>query len=228
MSVLGIDFDTLLTKRPPSLKPFLPASSSTDEEFYSEMTQLSETDDGENLTWHDRPIDVFKGFDDSEEILNVKPSGSPTRNGMYDKGKPANLMFQLAGVGNISAEQHREMLSNQREGTAWDVFARDRLIIKMGLLDKRVGYFSRRRMFLFLQGPSFLYIDPKNKESKGEIKWCDSLTPELKSEKIFFIHVPGRVYYLIDPEANAKEWVDTILRVKNEMTDAKSQLANLP
>ena len=241
-----IDFDSLLTQRPPILRPFLPAVSASEEELYSDsnLNQISESQeevDEQGSHWHDRPIDVFKGFDDSMED-SFAHSSTPTSNRNYnntssaeianpvpvsiDSGQlaSANLRLQQQGVGNISVEQYRAMLKSQKEGTPWDVFAKDRLIIKMGLLDKRVGYFSRRRMFLFLQGPIFLYIDPRNKEHKGEIKWCDSLTPELKNDKIFFIHVPGRVYYLICPDSNAKEWVDTINRVKQEINNATEQL----
>ena len=214
-------------------------------EFYSEMSQLSEpSSEVDNpadqiKVWYDRPIDVFKGLEnmDYEEHTGgylrskvstssgVNKTNTPSQqlNNSNSEGK-RSLLFKLSGVGFISEEEHRRLLEKQREGTPWDVFAKDRIIIKMGLLDKRVGYFARRRMFLFLQGPMFLYIDPKNKESKGEIKWCDSLTPELKSDKIFFIHVPGRVYYLIDPEGKARDWVKEIDRVKKEVSEAKKEL----
>ena len=159
----------------------------------------------------------------TDETSNAPGHQQLNNNAANSEGK-RSLLYKMSGVGLISEEEHRRLLEKQREGTPWDVFAKDRIIIKMGLLDKRVGYFARRRMFLFLQGPMFLYIDPKNKESKGEIKWCDSLTPELKSDKIFFIHVPGRVYYLIDPEGKAREWVKEIERVKNEVLQAKNEL----
>ena len=87
-------------------------------------------------------------------------------------------------------------------------------------------YTKKWRMFLFLQGPVILYIDPKNKQHKGEIKWCDTLTPELKSEKVFFIHVPGRVYYLKCPDLDASDWVNEINRVKSEVTEATQLLKN--
>ncbi len=36
----------------------------------------------------------------------------------------------------------------------------------LGILDKKKGLWSRRRMFLLTEGPRLFYVDPKDKELK--------------------------------------------------------------
>ena len=40
-------------------------------------------------------------------------------------------------------------------------FVEGKLILKQGLLDKKKGLWSRRRMFLLTEGPRLLYVDTK-------------------------------------------------------------------
>jgi len=48
---------------------------------------------------------------------------------------------------------------------------------------------------------------------KGEIPWSDTLKPEYKNKRNFFVHTPSRTYYLEDLQSNAKQWVDNINKV---------------
>lgn len=50
---------------------------------------------------------------------------------------------------------------------------------------------------------------------KGEIPWSETIRPEVRDFKIFFVHTPNRVYYLIDPDSKAKEWCLAIQEVRN-------------
>ena len=69
-------------------------------------------------------------------------------------------------------------------------------------------------MFLLTEGPHLYYVDPDKMVLKGEIPWSPSIRPEVRDFKIFFVHTPGRVYYLIDPEAKAKDWCHAIQEVR--------------
>lgn len=84
----------------------------------------------------------------------------------------------------------------------------------LGILDKKKGLWSRRRMFLLTEGPRLFYVDPDNMVLKGEIPWSNTLKPEIRDFKIFFVHTPGRVYYLIDPNSTAKDWCFAIDEVR--------------
>merc|ERR1712130_1000072 len=83
-----------------------------------------------------------------------------------------------------------------------------------GILDKKKGFWSRRRMFLLTEGPRLFYVDPKEKVVKGEIRWSADMKTEMKDFRIFFVHTPGRVYYLIDPASFASKWCEAIESVR--------------
>ena len=44
----------------------------------------------------------------------------------------------------------------------------------------------------------------------GEIPWSSTLKTEIRDFRIFFVHVPGRIYYLIDPDSTSKDWCSAI------------------
>ena len=83
-----------------------------------------------------------------------------------------------------------------------------------GILDKKKGLFNRRRMFLLTEGPHLYYVDSSNMVLKGEIPWSSVLKTEIRDFRIFFVHVPGRIYYLIDQESTSKDWCAAIDEVK--------------
>lgn len=94
-------------------------------------------------------------------------------------------------------------------------FVHNRLILKQGILYKRRGLFTRKRMFLLTEGPHLFYVDVDNMTLKDEVPWSNLLELELKNDKLFFIYVPNCTYYLEDPTAQASEWVKHIGLVKN-------------
>ncbi len=61
-------------------------------------------------------------------------------------------------------------------------------------------------MFLLTEGPHLYYVDPSAMVLKGEIPWSPEVRIEIRDFRIFFVHVPGRCYYLIDPESTSKDW----------------------
>jgi hypothetical protein len=87
-------------------------------------------------------------------------------------------------------------------------FVKIPLLIKFrffsGILDKKKGLFNRRRMFLLTEGPHLYYVDSSAMVLKGEIPWNSVLKTEIRDFRIFFVHVPGRIYYLIDQESTSK------------------------
>ena len=96
---------------------------------------------------------------------------------------------------------------------------RDKIVYKnafifLGILDKKKGLFNRRRMFLLTEGPHLYYVDSSAMVLKGEIPWSSVLKTEIRDFQIFFVHVPGRIYYLIDRESTSKDWCAAIDEVK--------------
>ena len=70
-------------------------------------------------------------------------------------------------------------------------------------------------MFLLTEGPHLYYVDPSAMVLKGEIPWSADLKTEIRDFRIFFVHVPGRIYYLIDPDSTSKDWCAAIDEVKS-------------
>ena len=69
-------------------------------------------------------------------------------------------------------------------------------------------------MFLLTEGPHLYYVDASAMVLKGEIPWSATMKTELRDFRIFFVHVPGRIYYLIDNESTSKDWCAAIGKEK--------------
>ena len=122
---------------------------------------------------------------------------------------------QSGNIGDLSDEERNRLLDLQQKNNEYHKFVEGNLILKQGILDKKKGFFSRRRMFLLTEGPRLFYVDPKEKVLKGEIPWSADMKTEMKNFKIFFVHTPNRVYYLIDPTSFATKWCEAIESVRN-------------
>jgi 3-phosphoinositide dependent protein kinase-1 len=114
----------------------------------------------------------------------------------------------------LSDEERAEKLKQQSLTNEYHRFVEGHLILKQGILDKKKGLFNRRRMFLLTEGPHLYYVDSSGMVLKGEIPWSSVLKTEIRDFRIFFVHVPGRIYYLIDQESTSKDWCAAIDEVK--------------
>nr|CAB3264759.1 3-phosphoinositide-dependent protein kinase 1 [Phallusia mammillata] len=113
----------------------------------------------------------------------------------------------------MSDEERLRRLDLQTK-TKWDSYSTGGLILKQGALQKKRGLSLKVRYFLLTDTPKLVYIDPDTMELKGEIPWSDKMQTEVKTFKVFFIHVPGRTYHLIDKTGNAIKWCKKIEEVK--------------
>merc|ERR1719219_1729132 len=117
-------------------------------------------------------------------------------------------------IGDLSDLERSRLLNKQSKTNEFHQFVEGNLILKQGILNKKKGLWSRRRMFLLTEGPRLFYVDPKEKVLKGEIPWSPDMRTEMKNFRIFFVHTPNRVYYLIDPTSYAAKWCEAIDCVK--------------
>ncbi|KAH9501705.1 Sterile alpha and TIR motif-containing protein 1 [Dermatophagoides farinae] len=115
---------------------------------------------------------------------------------------------------DITAKEFEERLRKQKETNKFHPFVENNLIIKQGLIDKKKGFFPRRRMFLLTTGPHIYYVDPANMVLKGEVPFCKEMRTEAKNFRNFYIHVPNRTYILEDITNNAPGWCEIIDEVK--------------
>lgn len=117
----------------------------------------------------------------------------------------------------LTEAERAERLAEQLKSNPWNGIVKGKLILKQGLVSKRKGLFSRRRMLLLTEGPHLYYCEPSRMVVKGEIPWSSSLNPEPKDFRIFFVHTPHRTYYLEDPEGFALDWCKAINEVRHQV-----------
>lgn len=65
-------------------------------------------------------------------------------------------------------------------------------------------------MFLLTEGPKLYYVDPGRMELKGQVPLTKEVKMEIKDPRIFFLHTPGRIYYLLDPKSTAQDWCQAV------------------
>lgn len=129
----------------------------------------------------------------------------------------------LLGLASLTPADMERRLAEQRESDPrWHALCEGNLILKRGLVLKRKGLFSRRRMLMLTTGPHLYYADPETMTLKGEIPWSPELREEPKNFKIFFVHTPNRTYYLQDPEGYALEWCKAIEEMRNHTYGKKT------
>ncbi|BFZ03386.1 hypothetical protein BsWGS_06425 [Bradybaena similaris] len=182
----GIDWETLPDSTPPKLMPYLPATANNPE-FWGQEQRT--------------------GFDDQRfaEII----TGQCTDGSM----SPELEEVPIKALSQAEDAERAEKLRKQKQENQFHQFVQDNLIIKQGFVDKRKGFFARKRMLLLTEGPHLYYVDAHNKVLKGEIPWSKYLRPEAKNFKIFFVHTPNRTYYLESRQPDAQDWVKQIKEV---------------
>jgi len=123
----------------------------------------------------------------------------------------------------VDNEDRKNRIREQSKNNPWHPVAKGNLILKQGLVSKRKGLFSRRRMMLLTEGPHLYYCEPNSMTIKGEIPWSPSLKPEAKDFRNFYVHTSNRTYNLEDPEGYALEWCKAINEVRQRTYGEESQ-----
>ncbi|KAK9502612.1 hypothetical protein O3M35_011349 [Rhynocoris fuscipes] len=130
-----------------------------------------------------------------------------------DEATPVRIRAGITSILTVP-ELARAKLEEQRRTSPYHHVVFGRLILKQGLLLKRTGLFTRKRMFFLTEGPHLYYADPDSMILKGEVPWSPSMTAEPKTFKILFIHTPNRNYLLEDTGGYALGWVKAIQEMK--------------
>ncbi|KAI3379672.1 hypothetical protein SNEBB_001091 [Seison nebaliae] len=180
----GINWERLSETIPPPITPYLPPINSDPE-----------------------PI--------TSEIINLSTIMSPSEVNMFQVKKLIGENFSEWKNSdsinfNVTIEEKRKLLEKQREENPYHRLVNCKLIFKQGLLSKRRGLTSKKRMYLLTSGPHLYYVDQNKMEFDGEITWNRNLFAELKDFKNFFIHTPNQIFYLKDDEARAIDWCQAI------------------
>lgn len=88
------------------------------------------------------------------------------------------------------AEEERKRKLEEQKKSQWSQFLipNQELIVETGLIMKKKGLFSRKRMLFITDYPRIFYVDPEKMIQKGEIPWTGTITVEIKNSRSFFIH----------------------------------------
>jgi len=124
------------------------------------------------------------------------------------------LKRTVVNIPENDGQLQARLQAQQESLPQWHALVDKKLILKQGLVDKRKGLFSRRRMLLLTVGPNLYYVDPSNMVLKGQIPFGMTLKAEAKNFKNFHVHTPGRTYYLEDSEGFALEWCKALEEVR--------------
>ena len=108
-----------------------------------------------------------------EEPESNRASGSGTKKGLLD----------------ISQKEFEKRIEKQKATNKYHQFVENNLILKQGLIDKKKGFFPRRRMFLLTTGPHLYYVDPANMVLKGQVPFSKEMRTEAKNFRNFYVHV---------------------------------------
>jgi len=68
-------------------------------------------------------------------------------------------------------------------------------------------------MLILTDAPRIFYVDPRKMEFKGEIPWdSTNLRVEVKSDVVWRIVIPKRIYDLEDMQKEASRWEEAIAK----------------
>ncbi|XP_044529142.1 3-phosphoinositide-dependent protein kinase 1-like [Gracilinanus agilis] len=185
----------------------------------------------ETVTWDDlhlqtpplelapAPMEIEKDFEE-EDIWQSPPLAPAQPAFLQASSKVEGYTYYLDENSleldlNFSEEERSLLLEKQAQGNPWHRFVDNRLILKMGPVNRRKGLFAstQRYQLLLTEGPCLYFVDPISKVLKGEILWSPELRPQVKSFKTFFVHTPNKIYHLVDPSRNAQNWCQKIQAV---------------
>jgi len=204
----NIDFDSLFKSTPPQIQSYvgeLECSDSVWERFPNMQPGMG-------------PAEMSRMLKIQMEEGSREDSGSDTEErdpDLCSLSSEGSCLPASGNIGDLSDEERTRLLNQQMQNNEYHQFAEGRLILKQGILDKKKGLWSRRRMFLLTEGPRLFYVDPKEKVLKGEIPWSAEMRTEMRNFRIFFVHTPNRIYYLIDPTSFATKWCEAIDSVRS-------------
>ncbi|CAG8661452.1 9190_t:CDS:10, partial [Acaulospora morrowiae] len=187
----GIEWDKIWELPAPDLLPYLPPTPQHNKEELrtTATTYLREISDhvGEN---GNSPIATGLKQSDLFELDGRTSSEDP------DKMDP---------------EKVKKLEEQKKTSAQWVSFLhKSELIIRSGTINKRKGFFTKKRLLILTDLPRLIYVDQEKMTQKGEIYWSSRMVVELKNKKTFFIHTPRKTYYFDDPNATASEWVNKI------------------
>lgn len=173
-----VDWKTITMRKPPELKPYLPASCG-EPEFYSDLTAAQMETGLSNST--------------IARLMGISQSSQQTPVGNVVNETSISTSIERKKMTEISRQ---EKMETQKRDHPYHEFVGDTLILKSGLIDKKKGLFARRRMFLLTQNGRLIYVDPVRKILKGEVPISREVKTEAKNFRTFFVHTVSQIVYL--------------------------------
>eukprot|EP01128_Nolandella_sp_AFSM9_P004101 TRINITY_DN178_c5_g1_i1.p1 TRINITY_DN178_c5_g1~~TRINITY_DN178_c5_g1_i1.p1 ORF type:complete len:430 (-),score=117.61 TRINITY_DN178_c5_g1_i1:116-1405(-) len=123
--------------------------------------------------------------------------------------------------------EEKERLERERKelNEKWRHFLHDdEQIIESGNIIKKRKMTRKKRFLMLTDTPRILYVDPKKMEFKGEVPWDfdpNRMKTEIKTDTLWKIITPKRVYDLEDLQRNSDRWKEAIEKCQTEMKGEK-------
>lgn len=194
----GLDFDNILTTKPPTISPYLPMPTST----YEVPDHLEPGLNNQRLlelTTDELPAPAPAPVARTTSAKYTYPLRDQSVRSNKLASQESSCPFHQMVEGNLILKQgivsKRKVSSSQRLPLLFSTDASNLTIThcldSLEMLTHHVflqGLFARRRMLMLTEGPRLFYADPSTMTLKGEIPWSASLSTEIKSFKVFFVH----------------------------------------
>jgi 3-phosphoinositide dependent protein kinase-1 len=188
----GIDFERIATSKPPPYPPVF------EELGISQFERARAVDAAQHAQGADAAA-ALRGDDDADSDEQEFAGGEARR-----PAKPSSTAERAAPAEAPSST------ASDRADEVWRQFLSEgERIVFRGRVSKR-RIFSQRRELILTSKPRIIYVDPEKMQLRGEVPWSDRLRPELKSDRVFYIHTPHRTYYMEALSCSAAEWVAKI------------------
>jgi 3-phosphoinositide dependent protein kinase-1 len=130
----------------------------------------------------------------------------------------APLNHQLIWTEDVlKEEEERKQRLREEEKKRWEKFLfGDENIMTSGLVYKRRKLSIKLRQLILTDGPRLFYLDPKKMEFKGEIPWSLIQKVEIRTDIMWKVHTPKRIYHLEDVQKNSQRWEEEINKLKEK------------
>ncbi|CAG8552032.1 4612_t:CDS:10 [Diversispora eburnea] len=118
-------------------------------------------------------------------------NNSPIASGL--KQNDPFRLESLVGGEDLSEKVDPEKIKNleeqKRTYAQWVRFLfKSELIIRVGPINKRKGFFTKKFLLILTDFPRLVYVDQEKMTQKGEIYSNSRMVVELKNKKTFFVH----------------------------------------
>jgi len=151
----------------------------------------------------------------ADKLAHIQTDGTASPSSNAASSSSSMSPSSASAATTPSSRQSTTSVGQASTPTAWSQFLRpNERIIFHGIVVKRRALLARKRALILTDTPRLFYVDPDSKTFKKEIPWSDALWAEAADAQTFYVHVPGRDYYMRPQSTSSYCWVNEINNVQ--------------